>query len=258
MNKISKVVWVGLLVNIAWFGVVWYGMASVQDVYDELSYSDRKFFDIFSYLKIPFCISIAMQIISLPVLFKLPKVSKALAFIGSLLMLPVSLIFIIGYLISAEKHCNNGLAVYVAGESNMPDNELNFATSKFAMQGILFIVIGTVLVFVGVSTGWLVACAGVVALSNSIRLKKHIMVGLLQDKLIITPGIYSDTCLVPLSDITLIKEDKKVFKLHIRSAGVDRKCTFRKNMIEEENYQPALEDIISKLARQNSSESVKE
>lgn len=76
------------------------------------------------------------------------------------------------------------------------------------------------------------------------------MVGIVKDQLIITPSLYADTYMIPLNDVSLIKESKSLFKLYIKSAGVDRKCTFRKSMIEGSNYQVALADILSKLATQ--------
>lgn len=256
VGKISKVVWVGLIVNILWFSVVWYSTVSAQDVFDQLNYAERQLFEVLSFLLIPFAISVAVQIISLPVLFKLPKLGLTLAIISSILMLPVSMIFFIGYMFSYEKRRNNGLRPYIASESNRPDNALNFDTSKFAMQGLMFAIIGVVIGFIGVSVGWIVACSGMVALLNSFRLKKHVMIGVLQDQLIITPALYAGTYLVPLSDVTLIKEDKKLFKVQINSAGVNRQCTVRKNMIAQENYQLALDAMLAKLAKLENGETV--
>lgn len=258
VGKISKVVRIGLVVNILWFSVVWYSTVMAQDVYDQLSYSERQLFEVISFLIVPFAISLTVQIISLPVLFKMPKLGLTLAIISSFLMLPVSMIFVVGYLFSYEKRRNKGLTPYIAKEGNRPDGELNFDTSKFALLGVMFIVVGLVVGFIGVSVGWIVACSGVVALSNSFRLKKHVMIGLLRDKLIITPALYAETYLVELSDVTLFKEDKKLFKVQINSAGVNRKCTVRKNMIKEENPESVLEGILSKLAKQANAGTVAE
>lgn len=76
------------------------------------------------------------------------------------------------------------------------------------------------------------------------------MVGIAQDQLIIKPSLYAATYIVLLSDVSLIKENKGLFKLHIKSANVDRQCTYRKGMIEGSHYQVALTDILSKLAMQ--------
>jgi len=47
----------------------------------------------------------------------------------------------------------------------------------------------------------------------------------------------------------LLKENKNIFKLHIQSGDVDRKATFNKKMIAEENYEQVLKDIFLKLAK---------
>lgn len=70
--------------------------------------------------------------------------------------------------------------------------------------------------------------------------------------MILTPALYAETCLIPLTDVTLIKENKNVFKLHIHSAGVDRKCSFSKKMIAGENAQADLAEILSTLPKADS------
>ncbi|MFZ1874580.1 MAG: hypothetical protein WAU54_17645 [Chania sp.] len=251
MNKLSKLIWVGLIVNAALLGAVCFFSASAKDIYSELSYSERDLVDVVSLMKIPFIIALAMQIVSLPVLFKVPKAGLTLAIISSLVMLPLSLVFMTGYLFSYEKQCNKNLTLLPQSEKNTLTMALSFKTSQLLMQGLLFIALGLfVCFFSGMATGWLVVGAGVLSSCNSFRLKNRTMIGMSQDKLVITPGLFADTYLVPLSDVTLIKEDKRLFKLHIKSAGIDRKCTFRKGLIKEDNYPVVLEGLLSKLTKQ--------
>lgn len=251
MNRLTKLVWIGLIVNAVLIAVIWFFSASANDMYSELSYEERNLANILSMVKIPLLIAMAVQIISLPVLFKMPKVGLTLAMISSLIMLPLSLIFITGYLFSYEKHCNKNLPILSQGEQNTLAVVLSFKTSRLFMQGLLSIALGLfVCFFSGLAIGWLVAGAGVLALCNSFRLKNRIMVGILQDKLVITPGLFAETYLVPLSEVTLIKENKQIFKLHIKSIGIDRKLTFRKGLIKENNATLMLEDLFSKLAKQ--------
>lgn len=67
------------------------------------------------------------------------------------------------------------------------------------------------------SVGGLLVCSGIVFISNAMRLKQRVMIGVLDDKLVLTPALYAETCLIPLTDVRLVKENKNVFKLHIHS-----------------------------------------
>ncbi|EKT62157.1 hypothetical protein [Providencia burhodogranariea] len=245
MKRFSVLVWIGLIVNILLLVSIWYFTSSFNEITGELTYPERDLVNILSFMVIPFCISIIMQIISLPVLFKMPKLGLTLAIIGSIVMLPLSLIFMTGYFYSYETYRNKNFAIF---DKQPTDISLNFKSSQLTMLGIVYIVLGLFIGFIGLSMGWLFAGVGLVALCNSFRLKDRIMVGIVKDQLIITPSLYADTYMIPLNDVSLIKESKSLFKLHIKSAGVDRKCTFRKGMIEGRHYQVALADILSKLA----------
>ncbi|WP_431295542.1 hypothetical protein [Rahnella sp. PAMC 25559] len=235
MNKISKFVWIGLIINVLWLGI----LASIM----------LEAFNYLWFIIIPFFIAMTFQVVSVSVLFKTSRLGLALAILGSLIMLPFSMVFFIGYLFSYENICNNGLKTYKSIDNKKPESELNFNTSKLAMRGLLFVIIG--LVFIGVFVGWLFLCLGLILILNSFRLKNTIMLGLLDNNIIVTPGMNAQTYLIPLSDVMLIKEDKKIVKLHILSAGVNRECSFRKSLIKNENNRSVLGDIISKLAAQD-------
>lgn len=235
MNKISKFVWIGLIINVLWLGI----LASIM----------LEAFNYLWFIIIPFFIAMTFQVVSVSVLFKTSRLGLALAILGSLIMLPFSMVFFIGYLFSYENICNNGLKTYKSIDNKKPESELNFNTSKLAMRGLLFVIIG--LVFIGVFVGWLFLCLGLILILNSFRLKNTIMLGLLDNNIIVTPGMNAQTYLIPLSDVMLIKDDKKIVKLHILSAGVNRECSFRKSLIKNENNRSVLGDIISKLAAQD-------
>lgn len=247
MKKVNILVWLGLAANILALCLMWFVLLSTKDIYDELSYSERDVVDILSIMAVPFSVAIFIQLLSLLVLFKSPKIGLALAIIGSVIALPLSMIFAIGYLFCYEQYRNKSLDVL---NRQSIDIGLNFKSSHFAFNGLIFITIGLFVGFIGTATGWLVVGAGIVSLCNSFRLRNRILIGVSQDKLIITPALYSDTYLVPLNDVSLIKENKRLFKLRIKSSGVDRICTFRKGMIDGSQSQITLNDILSKLAVQ--------
>lgn len=73
MKKFSVLVWIGLVVNTLLLGSIWYFTSSLNEIVGELTYTERDLASILSFMVIPFCISIFLQIISLPVLFKMPN-----------------------------------------------------------------------------------------------------------------------------------------------------------------------------------------
>jgi hypothetical protein len=237
VNKINKIVWIGLIINALTLGILAYAMG-----------------DAFYYLWIMiviYLIALALQLASVFILFKIPRIGFILAIATSVIMLPLSMVFFIGYLFSYENCRHGGLTLFKDDERCRSESELHFKTSTLAMRGLLFMISGLVLGSLGLFIAWLLVCAGLLTFVNSFRLKKHIMLGLVDNNLVVTPGLYAQTYLVPLSDVILIEENKKLFQLKITTANVNRICTFRKNLIKDKNHQTALEDIFSKLALQN-------
>jgi len=249
MNKLSKLVWIGLIINILWLGIILYMLSQLTAFYSELDRATAMLVDVLQAIKIPLIVSLGLQIISLLLLFKLPKFGTILAGIGSILMLPLSFVFIAGYMLSYEKQVNRHFALFSESEANKISQRLSFKLSTFILQGSIFLVMGLVIVFIGMSFGGILAGTGIVFICNGLRLKEKTMIGVSGDQLIITPSLYAQAYRVPLKDVKLLKENKNIFKLHIQSGDVDRKATFNKKMIAEENYEQVLKDIFLKLAK---------
>lgn len=243
MVKISKLAWAGLAVNIV-VATATFLYLSQDAVFS--SYEEELLDEFISIMLIIFKISIPMQIISLLLLYKAPKAGRVLAFIATVLMLPLSMIFFIGYLFSYEWRCNRGLTPFSAGTHPPLDVSLEFNLKQFSLSGILCIVLGIVIGLFGINVGWVVVAAGLVALINSSRLKNRIMIGLSQDKLIITPALYAETFSIPINDVTLIQDTPQSFKLQIKSGGIDRTSTILKRKHQQEEFGK----IIAKIATQ--------
>jgi len=241
--KISKLVWAGLAINIAVATVIVLYLS--QNGLVE-SYEEELLDEFISILLIIFAISIPMQVISLLFLSKAPKAGRVLAFIATVLMLPLSMIFFIGYLFSYEWRYNRGLTRFNADAHPPLDVSLGFNLKQFSLSGILCIVLGIVIGLIGLNAGWVIVAAGVVALINSSRLEGRIMIGLSQDKLIITPALYAETFIIPINDVTLIQDKPQSFKLKIKSGDVDRTSTILKRKHQQEEFGK----IIAKIATQ--------
>lgn len=243
MEKISKLAWTGLVINIT--------LAAIIQFYSSQngalsSYEELLLEDFIKIVLIIFAISIPMQVISLLLLSKAPKAGRVLAFIATVLMLPLSMIFFIGYLFSYEWRYNRGLTLFNADAHPPLDVSLGFNLKQFSLSGILCIVLGIVIGLIGINVGWVLVAAGVVALVNSSRLEGRIMIGLSQDNLIVTPALYAETFIIPISDVTLIQDKPQSFKLKIKSGGVDRTCT----ILKREHQQAEFGKVIAKIATQ--------
>lgn len=253
MAKVSKLVWVGIIINIISISSMWFFSLLDQDIIDELSYDDRQIIRISSLAVIPITIATVIQIISIPVLFKIPRLGFILALLGSIISLPLSLVFWTGYLLSYENHYNRNYAMF---KQQPLDAFLTFNTTKLAVQGVIFTVLGLGLMIVGVENtsffGAMTTGFGIIIFYIAYRQKNKVMIGLAQDKLVLTPSMYTETYFIPLRDVSLIKDTSRLFKLRIKSTDVDRKCTFRKKFIAEDNYQETLKNILSKLSTQES------
>ncbi len=241
MEKISKLAWTGLAINIILAAIIQFYLSQNGAL---SSYEELLLEDFIKIVLIIFAISIPMQVISLLLLSKAPKTGRVLAFIATVLMLPLSMIFFIGYLFSYEWRYNRGLTPFNAGAYPPLDVSLGFNVKQFSLSGILCIVLGIVIALLGINVGWVVVVAGVVALFNSFRLENRIMIGVSQDNLIITPALYAETFIIPISDVTLIQDKPQSFKLQIKSGGVDRTCT----ILKRKHQQPDFGKVIAKIA----------
>jgi len=237
------------MINLAMLVAACYISTSLKEVLDELSYSDQHLYRITSLMVPLFSFAIVTQIVSLPVMLKKPKTGFTLASIGSFVMLPLSMFFISCCLASSENHRNKSLNKPHQKDVSELDSKLTFDFGSAAMSGLFLLIGGVAAVFIGLSVGGLLLLLSIFSFYKAFRLNNRIMIGMQHDKLIITPSPYFDTYILPVSDVSLIKDNNKLFQLHIESTDVDRVCSYSKRMIEEDQYQDILNDIFSKLAK---------
>lgn len=273
MKRISLTLWVGLLINIIITCIAWFNLSETAGGYD---YDHSHL--LWSIILPLFVVALTMQIASIGLLFLAPKAGRIIAGIGAFFMLPIGLVFFIGYMSSYEKKSNQGMTVFSSSEEenninaeggtglNTPaegitqeNTEMNesmklyFKTTPFFMNGVVFIVLGGVIMVMGLGTGSILVGAGVLALVNGFRLNNRVVIGLSKNELIITPGIYSETYRVPYNNVKVTHMDNRLFKLHIHTPEVDKACTLRKAWLEgERDYvSAAMENILSKLTEPN-------
>ncbi|NLS56004.1 hypothetical protein [Hafnia alvei] len=248
MKKINVFVWIGLSINIIMGVFLWYVSSMPQEYYDGLSYSERNLIEIMSVMIVPWFICVLMQIASVFVLFKSTTMSLTLAIVGSIIMLPTSCIFLTGYVFSYETERNKKLPVFSIEKTPSNEAALYFNVSYIIMLKLVMAGVGVIAIMFGSAIGWLLVVSGVIGWITTFRLKDRIAIGVIHDKLIITMRPCSDTYLVPLSDVMLVKENKNAVVLRINCDDFNRKCTLNKSMLEGENKQVMLDEILSKIA----------
>ncbi|QLK63543.1 hypothetical protein GE278_22410 (plasmid) [Enterobacteriaceae bacterium Kacie_13] len=273
MKKISLMLWIGLFINILITCIAWFNLSATAGGYD-YDHSHQVWAIVFPL----FIAALVMQIASIGLLFLTPKVGRIIAGIGAFFMLPIGMVFFMGYMSSYEKKTNQGMTVFSASEEERninteggtglitpaegnteeiteanEDVKLLFKTTPFFINGVIFIVLGGAIMAMGLGTGGILVGAGVLALVNGFRLKNRIVIGLSKDELIITPGLYSETYRVPYNNVKVTHVDNRIYKLHIQTPEVDKTCTLRKGWLEgERDYvSTAMGNILSKLTEHN-------
>lgn len=273
MKKISITLWAGLLINVFLTGIAWFNLSEATNGYN---YDDS--YRLWSIVFPLFIAALIIQLISVGLLFKAPKAGRIVAGIGAFIMLPIGLVFFMGYMSSYEKTTTQGMKVFsdsddeeninteenadsnlqteANSEENTETNEdvkLHFKTTPFFVNGVIFAVLGGAVMLMGLGTGGLMVGAGVLALVNGFRLNNRVVIGLSKNELVVTPGIYSETYRVPFENVTVTHMDNRLFKLHIQTQEVNKICTLRKAWLEgERDYVSAsMESILSKLTAQS-------
>ncbi|ENZ8427121.1 TPA: hypothetical protein N3282_001192 [Klebsiella aerogenes] len=249
MNKIHRLTLIGIIINLAMFLLVLNEVNSLSDYYGY----DRTLRLIKDLVTIVLPLAIVVQVVSVFLLPKVPRVGIVFAYIGGIAMVPIGLLFLIGYLFSYERYCNANLDVYnpeAEVDISKPEDKnykLTCDTSRFAPTGAIALCMGVIVLVMGVGIGYLLVAVGILNIWNGVRLKERVMIGLSGDKLIVKPKLYSDTFIVPLNEIVLTGKGVTNDTVSLKFLRTGRAFSVRKKMLAGENIDESLEYIISKI-----------
>ncbi|ELY3086190.1 hypothetical protein SME02_003218 [Klebsiella aerogenes] len=249
MNKIHRLTLIGIIINLAMFLLVLNEVNSLSDYYGY----DRTLRLIKDLVTTLIPLAIVAQVVSVLLLPKAPRVGIVFAYLGGITMVPIGLVFLIGYLFSYERYCNANLDVYnpeAAVDISKPEDKnykLTCDTSRFVPTGAIALCMGVIVLVMGVGIGYLLVAVGVINIWNGVRLKERVMIGLSGDKLIVKPKLYSDTFIVPLSEVVLTDKGVNNDKVSLKFLRTGRAFDVRKKMLAGENIDESLEYIISKI-----------
>lgn len=207
-------------------------------------------YDFLSVMLVPILLSLLSQSFSFIFLSRLPKVGLTFAILGSVLMLPISIIFLVGYLFSYEQIRNKGLALFPHPKTGRSyKGTLRYRASYFTLRGVLFLLVGALLLTIAPPVAGIIMGTAVLLLAISSRLEGTIMLAINNNNLIITPSLFSASYLVPLPNIYLAGETNNAFKLSIKVDNYQRTITFVKSMIEQEGQQKKLAQLFSVIGK---------
>ncbi|HDY8868891.1 TPA: hypothetical protein RRI26_001973 [Klebsiella pneumoniae] len=217
MKHVHKLAWIGLFVNI----IICFVARNLLLDEGQLNFHSRAD-GVWSWLVLALFIAVVVQAISIMLSGRYPYLAIVLAFVGGIVMVPASVIFLVGSLFSLQTRINAGFTPWrsttAVGEA---DNQqlLTFNASGFYPQGALALIAGIIILMIGMSG----------------------------ESMIFTPGLYADTYVIPLRDVAVVERsnnDAKV-RLLIRSSG--RSFTLRKKLLAGDKVNDAFAAILAKL-----------
>ncbi|MGY7805348.1 hypothetical protein L1S06_09225 [Klebsiella pneumoniae] len=245
MKHVHKLAWIGLFVNI----IICFVARNLLLDEGQLNFHSRAD-GVWSWLVLALFIAVVVQAISIMLSGRYPYLAIVLAFVGGIVMVPASVISLVGSLFSLQTRINAGFTPWrsttAVGEA---DNQqlLTFNASGFYPQGALALIAGIIILMIGMGIGGVFIAAGIVALCNGYRLQNRVVIGVSGESMIFTPGLYADTYVIPLRDVAVVERsnnDAKV-RLLIRSSG--RSFTLRKKLLAGDKVNDAFAAILAKL-----------
>ena len=174
-----------------------------------------------------------------------------LAFIGGIVMIPISMIFLVGSLFSFQTRINAGFTPWrsTTGAMSRDDNHqlLTFNASAFYPQGALALIAGIIILMIGMGIGGVFIAAGILALCNGYRLQNRVVIGVSGESMIFTPGLYADTYVIPLRDVAVVERSNNDAKVRLLIPSTGRSITLRKKMLAGDNVSDTFAAILAKL-----------
>lgn len=253
MKYLSVTLWFGLFLNVLFVLLIWQFSAlfpTHSEMYGTgLSYAERETIRILSTLLQPFSITIIIQMFSVLILFKFPKLGLILSILSAIIMLPLSFVFIVGYLYSYENRVNRALTPY--NNTQAPDIRILFRTNQIKAMSAFMVVAGIICLFIGVNLGGLLLIVGFVHLCNGVRLNNKFIIGLYNDNLILTPNAYANTYLIPLNAVSVIENGFSSLELSVSMPELNKKFTVKKDLLAGEDSSQVLEKIVANIPKSN-------
>ncbi|PKH18546.1 hypothetical protein CIG19_21095 [Enterobacterales bacterium CwR94] len=249
MKRYNKLVWLGMLiVFLEVLAIQWYTYKFFRR-YSYYEYQESMLEQILSIVLILCIVAIILQAITVFVMFKYPKSAMALAYVSTFFTLPMGFVFFVGFLFTREKFAYRELVEFDNDEQDKLEIKLLFNTSKLMSLGVLFAVLGVVLVLLGIGMGTLLLSLGILNIIHAKRLKNVVSLGLQGEELVITPSLYSATYRIPVKNVHVLKDNKRIMKLCLSMSDSYENSTLQKAQFAGDSVSTALDVIMITLTR---------
>ncbi len=246
MEKRHIAVWVGLALNLIFWGIISWIPSALEPYRDELDYQMQQLLEVRPAVKILMGGGLVAQLASLAFLRSQPKLSMILAMIGGIIFVPLGFVFIAGSLYDYNRAVYQSLKP-VPKLAQLPfEVLLKFNKQRQMNMALLLAAVGVGILFVGMDIGGLMLAVGIVLFINGRRIQYYPMLAIVGDNLLFTPGQYAVCYEAPLSAFTLVSESRSMIKLHIKTAELDRIFRIAKADLSED-ADNTLEMIVSRI-----------
>lgn len=248
MEKRHIAVWIGLVLNLIFLGIISYIPSALEPYRDQLDYQMQQLIEVLPYVKILMTGGMAAQLASLAFLRNQPKLGLVLAMIGGIIFIPLGFVFIVGYLYDYNRVVYRSLKT-VPKLAQLPfEVLLKFNKQRQISMAVLYGILGVALLVFGMDIGGIMVAVAIVLVINARRIQYYPMLAIVGDNLLFTPGQYAVCYEAPLSAFTVITDNRAELKLHIRTAELDRTFRIAKaDLLQDE--QNTLDKILARLKR---------
>ncbi|WP_165577168.1 hypothetical protein [Photorhabdus sp. RW14-46] len=136
MNKIYKIVWIGLAINVLTYFVFLAAIRVLGVDYSDLSYREQTLVDKSSMVNALMLIFILLEVVNLFVILKVPKYAKISSFIASCLF-PFGAVYFIGCLLLIQRVTLSPFSEY-QGDNTVPDSAVYFVRDRYWKKACIF------------------------------------------------------------------------------------------------------------------------
>lgn len=189
MEKRHIAVWIGLVLNLIFTGIIAYIPSALEPYRDQLDYQTQQLIEVLPYVKILMTGGIAAQLISLASLRNQPKLGLIFAMIGGIIFVPLGFIFIVGYLYDYNRVVYSSLKS-VPKLAQLPfEVLLKFNKQRQVSMAAMYAVLGVVLLVIGMDFGGIMVAVGIVLMINARRIQYYPMLAIVGDNLLFTGAV---------------------------------------------------------------------
>lgn len=252
MRSLHPAAWVGFLLNCALIYIFFFSLANID--LSQLGEEDRAVFSLLleniESFRFFFYGAIAAQGVGLGLLASRLPFGLAAAILGALPLVPASLVYLIGCLVT---HANNK---YIGFSQTPPDYSKARAVFASALVGKMRIASGVAIgasllaVFIGFPN-MATVCFGIslAALFFAVRSRKNPTLAIFDNFFTLTPGVYTSSILIPYSSVrrATLNPDQSIF-FEVESPEDARVLPWSLRSVEPQERRRAMEELGAALS----------